>query len=224
MFVKICGITTEEDALLAVAMGADSVGFIFAPSTRQVAPARVQTIVPRLPPETTTIGVFRDADREQVVQTVDQCGLRGAQLHGHESVEDSMWVAERVGVMIKAFVAGESELDRVAEYGAHAILVEGPTPGSGQVFDWSLMDRVPLGQRVILSGGLDPDNVARGIEQVGPWGVDVATGVESTTGHKDARKVRAFVANARAAVGPASRRPAAADTSGSMPYDWQLDP
>lgn len=217
VFVKICGVSSEEDALLSVAMGADAVGFIFAPSPRQVAPARVREIVPRLPPETMTVGVFRDASREQVVQTVDLCGLRGAQLHGRESVEDSLWVADRVGFLIKAFVAGEAELDRARHYGAHAVLIEGPSPGSGEVFDWSLAEGAPPNQRIILSGGLDPTNVGDGIARVGPWGVDVASGVESAPGRKDPRKVRSFVVNARAAAPP--------EYEGSVdgPYDWQSD-
>ena len=217
MFVKICGITREEDALLAVAMGADAVGFIFAPSPRQVAATRVREIVPRLPPETTTIGVFRDATREQVVQTVDQCGLGGAQLHGRESIEDSLWVGERVGLLIKAFVAGEHELDRANDYGAQAVLIEGSSPGSGEVFDWSLAEGAPSNQRIILSGGLDPENVADGIARVDPWGVDVATGVESAPGRKDARKVRSFVAAARAAT------PSRYEGADDRPYDWQAD-
>jgi phosphoribosylanthranilate isomerase len=218
MFVKICGITSEEDALLAVAMGADAVGFVFAPSSRQIAAARVREIIPRLPPETMTVGVFRDATRQQVLQTVDQCGLRAAQLHGRETAEDSRWVAERVGFMIKAFVAGEPELDRAADYGAHAVLIEGPSPGSGRVFDWSLAEGAPANQRIILAGGLDPTNVADGIERVGPWGVDVSSGVESSPGRKDPRKVRAFVAAAREAT------PAVYEGSEAhRPYDWQLD-
>jgi phosphoribosylanthranilate isomerase len=217
VFVKICGISNEEDALLAVAMGADAVGFVFAPSPRQVAPARVREIVPRLPPEAMTVGVFRDASREQVVQTVDLCGLRGAQLHGRESIEDSQWVAERVGFMIKAFVAGEAALDKANEYGAHAVLIEGSSPGSGEMFDWSLAEGAPPNQRLILSGGLDPDNVADGITRVSPWGVDVASGVESAPGRKDPRRVRAFVANARAAA------PAGYHGPEARPYDWQAD-
>jgi phosphoribosylanthranilate isomerase len=217
VFVKICGVSNEEDALLAVAMGADAVGFVFAPSPRQVAVARVRDIVPRLPPEIMTVGVFRDASREQVVQTVDLCGLRGAQLHGRESIEDSRWVADRVGFLIKAFVAGEPELDRAREYGAHAVLIEGPSPGSGEMFDWSLAEGAPANQRIILSGGLTPANVADGIERVGPWGVDVATGVEAATGRKDPRRVRSFVTAARAAARPAY------EGAGERPYDWQAD-
>ena len=85
MFVKICGITNEDDALLAVAMGADAVGFIFAPSPRQVAAQQVYDITRRLPPEILTVGVFRDEHPERVIDTVNRAGLKAAQLHGHES-------------------------------------------------------------------------------------------------------------------------------------------
>lgn len=218
MFVKICGVVSEEDALLAVAMGADAVGFVFAPSPRQVATARVREIVPRLPREIMTVGVFRDATREQVLRIVDQCGLRAAQLHGHETAEDTAWVAERVGFSIKAFTAGDTELDRADDYGADAILIDGASPGSGEVFDWSLAEGAPSNRRIILSGGLTPENVADGITRVSPWGVDVSTGVEAAPARKDPRKVRAFVANARAAT-PTGYR----GTEGPPPYDWQLD-
>jgi phosphoribosylanthranilate isomerase len=145
VFVKICGITTEEDALLAVAMGADAVGFVFAPSTRQVAPVRVADIVKRLPPEILTIGVFRDHAAEQVVSICNQAGLRGAQLHGRETIEQTRWVKARVPVVVKAFPGGDPALDRAAEYGADAILLDSATPGSGRVFDWSLAEGAPSG-------------------------------------------------------------------------------
>src|SRR4051812_47060518 len=95
VFVKICGITSEEDALLAVAMGADAVGFVFAPSTRQVAARLVHDIVRRLPPEVLTVGVFRDEGAQRVVDVVNGAGLRAAQLHGRETAEQTAWVRKR---------------------------------------------------------------------------------------------------------------------------------
>lgn len=220
MFVKICGITREDDALLAVAMGADAVGFVFAPSKRQVAPAVVRDIVRRLPPEVLTVGVFRDEAASRVVDIVNTTGLRAAQLHGHESAEGTRWVRERVPFVIKAFAAGDPLLDRAGEFGADAVLVDSPRPGSGQVVDWSAVDGRPEGRRVILAGGLDPDNVAEAIATVRPWGVDVATGVEADRGEpgqKDARKVKAFIDAARRAGADA----AGPDDHG--PYDWMQD-
>lgn len=217
MFVKICGITTEEDALLAVAMGADAIGFNFAPSSpRQIAVSRARDIASRLPPEVVTVGVFRDETPDRVVAAVNAAGLRAAQLHGHETAEQSQWVRARLPLVIKAFAAGDPEIARFVEYGADAVLVDSPQPGSGEVFDWSLAEGAPPGQRFILAGGLTPSNVAAAIARVRPWGVDVATGVEveGSPGHKEAPKVRAFIENARAAEPPDYR---GAD---ALPYDW----
>ncbi len=199
MFVKICGTTTEEDALLAVALGADAVGFIFAPSSRMVSPTRVSDIVKRLPREILTIGVFRNETPERVVAIVNQAGLAGAQLHGHETPEQAEFVGQRVRFLIKAFPAGDPTVARAAEYGADVILVDSQAPGSGKVFDWALAE-VPSGLRLMLAGGLDAANVGAAVAQVHPWGVDVATGVESAPGRKDPRKLRAFILAARAAA------------------------
>jgi phosphoribosylanthranilate isomerase len=215
MFVKICGITTEEDALLAVAMGADAVGFIFAPSPRQIAPQVAADIVKRLPPEVLTVGVFRDEAPQRVVEVVNRSGLRAAQLHGHEPADQVLWVAERVPMTIKAFVGGDPAVRAAAELGVDAVLLDAPSPGSGQVFDWRQADGVPPGQRLILSGGLTPDNVADAMARVNPWGVDVATGVEMSPGRKDPRKVMAFVAAVRAV------EPTPYDGGEEIPYDWQ---
>ncbi|MFN0090853.1 MAG: phosphoribosylanthranilate isomerase [Acidimicrobiales bacterium] len=218
MFVKICGITNEDDALLAVAMGADAVGFVFAPSTRQVAPIVARDIAVRLPKEILTVGVFRDEAPSRVVEIVHAANLQCAQLHGHESAEETAWVRERVSSVIKGFAAGSLALDRVEDYDADAVLIDSPIPGSGEVFDWSLAEGAPMAGRVILAGGLTPDNVADAIARVRPWGVDVSSGVEAGPGRKDARKVRAFVTNARAAEPRRYRSPAP-----DAPFDWQRD-
>ncbi|MGQ0521012.1 MAG: phosphoribosylanthranilate isomerase [Actinomycetota bacterium] len=215
MFVKVCGTTSEEDALVAVAMGADAVGFIFAPSPRQVAPAKVAAIIGRLPPEVVTVGVFRDSAPEQVVKVVNSLGLKAAQLHGRETPAQVQWVVERVPLVINAFPAGSSAIRRAKEYGAQIVMLDAPSPGSGQVFDWSLVDGVPPGSRLLLAGGLTPDNVADAVAQARPWGVDVCTGVESEPGRKDARKLRAFVAAAKAAE-PDDYR-----AGDDEPFDWE---
>lgn len=222
MFVKICGITSEEDALLATALGADAVGFVFAPSTRQIQPVQAYDIVRRLPPDVLTVGVFRDHAPQRVVDICNQVGLRAAQLHGHEPIEDVRYVRERVALVIKAFPAGSPALADVGRYTVDAVLVDGATPGSGQVFDWKLAEGAPLGRRVILAGGLNADNVGAAIARVRPWGVDVSSGVEASPGRKDARKVRAFIEAARAAAPPLDDD---ADIAGRAltPYDWQED-
>ena len=225
MFVKICGTTTEEDALLAVALGADAVGFIFAPSPRQVTATAAADIVKRLPPEIITVGVFRGASPQKIVDTIQQCGLRAAQLHGNESADQTRWIRGRVPMVMKAFAAGDGAVARAAEFGADAVLLDSASPGSGVVFDWRLAEDVPPRTRLVLAGGLDADNVAAAIAQVKPWGVDVCSGVESAPGRKDPRKLRTFVLAAKAAGEALVRRPdghGSGDDSGE-PYDWQQD-
>lgn len=220
MWVKICGITNEEDALLSVAMGADALGFIFAAgSKRQVAPSLVSDIVKRLPPEVTTFGVFRDDLPERVVDTILRCGLSGAQLHGRESAEHTAEVASRVGVTVKVFAAGDPQIGKAKNFPVEFVMLDSPTPGSGEVFDWSLADGLPEGRKLILSGGLGPVNVADAIRRVRPWGVDVATGTESAPGRKDPRKVQAFIRNARQA---AEALPGYQMVD-EAPYDWQQE-
>jgi len=220
VFVKICGITSEDDALLAVAMGADAVGFIFAPSPRQVAPRRVYDITRRLPAETLTVGVFRDELPGRLLDIADQAGVRAVQLHGSETPDQVAEVvangpAHGVRYVIKAFGADSPHLAAANRFHTDLVLVDAPSPGSGKVFDWHVTADVPSGVRLILAGGLTPDNVADAVSTVEPWGVDVSSGVEEAPGRKDASKVRRFIQNARAA----SPRPyLGAD---ELPYDWE---
>src|SRR6185312_11087429 len=110
--------------------------------------------------------------------------------------------------------ATSSMLSDAGSYDSHAIMIDSPSPGSGQVFDWRLAEGLPRSRRIILAGGLDPTNVADAIRAVHPWGVDVATGVEASPGHKDAAKVRAFIHAARSA------EPERAEAEHTGPYDW----
>ncbi len=197
MFVKICGITNEDDALLAVAMGADALGFVFAPSRRQVNVEEVRDIVRRLPAETIAVGVFVDERPERVVEICNRAGLRGAQLHGRETVTDVRYIRERVRFVIQGYKVGDPAISLAANSPADIVLVDGPNPGSGKVFDWALADRIPPGVRLLLAGGLNHQNVADAISTIRPWGVDVSSGVERTTGHKDPTKVRLFVQAAK---------------------------
>ena len=200
MFVKICGITNEQDALLAVALGADALGFVFAPSPRQISPALAREIVKRLPPETVTVGVFRNETPSRVIEIVNEARLQGAQLHGHETPAMTAEVATDVRFVIKAVVAGYKDAANANNFASDAILVDGLHPGSGTAYDWELLQDIPTDIRLMLSGGLTPENVAAGIAQVRPWGVDVSSGVEKAPGLKDAVKMRHFITNARDAV------------------------
>jgi phosphoribosylanthranilate isomerase len=196
MFVKVCGITNEEDALLAVALGADALGFVFAPgSPRRVTPDTVEGILHRLPSGVVTAGVFRDERRERVAELVNGLGLKAAQLHGREPVGEVRWIRRRVPCVIQAFTAGDPAVASVGNGPVDIVLVDSPEPGSGKAFDWALAEAVPAGVRLMLAGGLHAGNVAAAVERVRPWGVDVSSGVETTpgSGRKDARKLRRFM-------------------------------
>lgn len=221
MFVKICGITSEEDALLAVAMGADALGFIFAAgSPRLMRAEHVRDITKRLPPGVVTVGVFRNERPERVVETVQRCALSGAQLHGHEPISEVRWIRARLPFVVQAFAAGDPAMAAAANGPADVVLIDSPAPGTGRTFDWSLAEGAPGGIRLMLAGGLNADNVGEAIRRVRPWGVDVATGVESAPGRKDARKLRRFIVAAREAGDEVED---AVPESDDRPYDWELD-
>lgn len=200
MFVKVCGITNPDDALFALAMGADAIGMVLAPSTRRVHPDMVRKVVQALPVDAVVVGVFRDERPETILEVIEHTGLRGVQFHGHEIPRDAAMVRRKVPFLVQAFGPGDPRLARVEEYPVDAVLLDSSTPGSGVAFDWNLAEGVAAGKRVILAGGLTPDNVAAAIEQLRPWGVDVASGVEAAPGRKDPRQVQRFVAAASAAL------------------------
>ena len=174
---------------------------------------------------------------------VNAAGLHGVQLHGHETPAEGKWIRQRVQFLIQAFAAGDRMLERVDEYqAADAVLIDSPTPGSGQVFDWVLAEGLPLDRRVILAGGLTPENVAEAIARVRPWGVDVSSGVEREPGRKDVSKLMRFVNAAKQAgvdlgeesvdldapmageVDPLDPDGSQTDTDeGSAFYDWEDD-
>lgn len=217
MFVKICGITNEEDALLAVALGADAVGFIFAPSPRLIVAEKVRDIVKRLPAEILTVGVFRDEHPERVLEAVRESGVKAVQLHGHESAADVAYVSRHVRTVIKAMAAGSVDVRNAKKFGTRVVLIDAPTPGSGEVFDWKLTGEIPEGINVILAGGLSPENVVAGIEIVRPWGVDVSSGVESEPGRKDPILMKRFIDAARSVPEIEYRG------TSTPPYDWRDD-
>ncbi len=217
--VKICGITSLEDARMAVQAGADALGFIFVENTpRFVTPERVAPIVRVLPPFVTPVGVFWDHPAGHVKAVVEACGLRAIQLHGDEKPEDcdgyAVPVIKTVKVPPATTIDGlpEYRLDKLARVlpflkHAAAILIDSEARWSeGESRDpveWSMVRLMSksanFGLPVILSGGLSPDNVARAVEVVQPYAVDVNSGVEAAPGRKDPDKVRRFVAEARRA-------------------------
>jgi phosphoribosylanthranilate isomerase len=146
MFVKICGITNEDDALLSVAMGADAVGFIFAPSTRQVAAQVVYDITRRLPAEILTVGVFRNEHPKLVVDTAHRAGVKAVQLSGRETPAQTIEVAKHFRWVIKAFGADDENLPRADQYGTDMIMMDAPEPGPARCSTGRWPGRRRLGQ------------------------------------------------------------------------------
>lgn len=201
--VKICGITSVVDACAAVDAGADAVGFMLYPrSSRAVTPAQVRAITRALPPFVARVGVFVDASAEEICAAIREAGLDTLQLHGAETPG---FCAQFGLPVIKAFrVADEAVLAELPRYAVAAHLLDAYSPaahgGTGTTFNWAIARAaVAAGHRVVLAGGLTPDNVARALAEVRPFGVDVSSGVESAPGCKDPAKLRAFCAAVRGA-------------------------
>ncbi len=194
--IKICGITNKEDALGAVELRVDALGFIFAESPRRVGPEIVYEIAKLLPPFISTVGVFVDEDREKVKEIADLCSLSTLQFHGEESPVYCQGFRQKI---IKSFrVKDESVLKKAVSYKVDAYLLDtylsGRSGGTGKTFNWEIAAKVKrLGVPLILSGGLNPDNIARALREVRPYAVDISSGVESKEGKKDYGKLERLV-------------------------------
>jgi phosphoribosylanthranilate isomerase len=194
--VKICGVTSVEDALMCVEAGADAIGVNFAPrSPRRIALELARRIVAALPAKVVKVGVFVDATESELRDAIEQVGLGCVQLHGDEPPE---LVAAFLPHAYKALrVRGREALALAARYpGEHILLdayVPGVAGGTGATFDWTLAAELAQIRQVTLAGGLTPSNVADAVREVRPFCVDVASGVESAPGRKDRAKVRAFI-------------------------------
>jgi phosphoribosylanthranilate isomerase len=199
--VKICGITRLADGLAAARLGADALGFNFWPrSRRYLAPEAAAAIVAGLPAGVTPVGVFVDPDREGLLRAIAASGVRAVQLHGDEPPElcQGLPVPVVKGIRVK----DSHSLAQLASYEVQAFLLDSATPGfggSGTAFDWTLAAEVAQSVPIWLAGGLTPENVGEAVRRVRPYGVDVASGVESAPGVKDLGKVEEFIRNARKA-------------------------
>ena len=204
--IKICGIREEVYALAAVEAGADFIGFVFAPTRRQVSPAKAREIVDTVKKSSSAIkpvGVFVNTPASEVNRIADFCGLDWVQLSGNESWEYCRQIARPI---IKAIRIGQQlreEINAELTVGLKTLSprrfitlldsqVEGKYGGTGITFNWRLTQQVAKEFPVIIAGGLNPENVAQAIEIATPWGVDVSSGVE-TDGTKDIAKIKAFI-------------------------------
>jgi phosphoribosylanthranilate isomerase len=207
-WIKICGTTSLEDALSSIEAGADALGFIFAESKRRVTPEQAQAIISQLSVKVEKIGVFMGSTPEEIADMAGQVALTGIQLHGEESpaeVNSCLTPGRRSTLRkIKTILVKdglENKLDTVAAPGLVDAWLLDSGAGSGKTFDWQTA-KAKLGgrrERLIIAGGLNPENVGDAIRAFKPWGVDVVTGVERAPGRKDPEKLKAFVAAVRKA-------------------------
>jgi phosphoribosylanthranilate isomerase len=201
VIVKICGIRTVEDARAAVAAGADLIGLNFVPSSRRALDAEAARTVARAVPDAQLVGVFADADRDDVVRIADRVGLAGLQFHGAESPG---YCGGWRQFTIKALRArpGDDLVARAAAYDTTYLLldsfVDGVAGGTGVELDLAVAEGLPA-DRLFLAGGLRPASVAEAVRRVRPYGVDVSSGVERSPGVKDHDQIQEFVRRAKAA-------------------------
>ena len=205
--VKICGITTLEDSRHALESGADALGLNFVPGTPRCLDMEAAALLASsLPPFGVRVGVFVNESAERVASIARRVGLDAVQLHGEETPETCRLLLDKGLRVIRGLrVRGPETIAEAARFSDCTILLDayakGELGGTGKTFDWSLARELASNREVILSGGLNPENVAEAIRQVVPYGVDVSSGVEGgVPGRKEARLVEAFIQNARNAV------------------------
>ena len=185
--VKICGLSTKGAVETAVSAGADYIGFVFAPSKRQVTLEQAAELAKFIPSHIQKVGVFVSPSRAELLEAVDKVGLDFVQVHGQ--VVDKLFENLPCG-SIQAVQVDEG--GHVPNSQADYLLFDAPVAGSGQTFDWGQLDTTELAQPFFIAGGLNEDNVARAIQHFSPFAVDVSSGVE-TDGQKDHEKIRRFI-------------------------------
>lgn len=202
IFVKVCGITSSEDALTAAESGADAIGLLFAESPRRVCPERAREISAALPSGVMRVGVFVDSSAEEVLRVAREVGLDYAQLHGDEMPETVADIREGGVKVVKALrVRGADSLAQMDGYAADLYLLdswsEKARGGTGERFNWGIAEAVRGCDNILISGGITPANVREAVEFFEPHGVDASSSLESALGEKDAEMVRRFVSAAK---------------------------
>jgi phosphoribosylanthranilate isomerase len=198
--VKICGITTAEDAVFAAEMGADALGFVFAPSPRRVSLDDALEIAGFLPPFVKTVGVFADSDIEEVIFFRNRLRLNLVQLSGSES--DEYIRALGSGVIKTVHVSNGTKPNLMVNESATILLDSASDDlkgGTGKVIDWDALAEASIRRPFILAGGLTPENISIAVAKVKPYAVDVSSGVETKPGRKDHDKIRSFIQRAKSA-------------------------
>ena len=185
--VKICGLSTKEAVETAVSAGADYIGFVFAPSKRQVTVEQATELAKFIPSHIQKVGVFVSPSREELLEAIEKVGLDLVQIHGQ--VADDLFENLPCASIQAVQVDGDGHVpNSLADY----LLFDAPVAGSGQTFDWGQLDTTELSQPFFIAGGLNEDNVEEAIQHFTPYAVDVSSGVESN-GQKDHEKIRRFI-------------------------------
>ena len=200
--VKVCGITSPEDARVAAGSGADAIGLVFAESPRRVSAGEAHEISAALPQGVAKVGVFVDEKPEEVLRIAREVGLDYAQLHGDETAEEVAAVREGGLKVIKALrVRGAESLEALGESRADLLLLdaysEGMRDGTGKRFDWGLAKGLKGYANILVSGGLSAENVREVVELFEPYGVDASSSLEDAPGKKNKDRVRRFVSAAK---------------------------
>lgn len=185
--VKICGLSTKEAVKTAVSAGADYIGFVFAPSKRQVTLEQAAELAKFIPSHIQKVGVFVSPSRAELLEAIEKVGLDLVQIH--DQVADDLFENLPCASIQALQVDGNGQ---VSNSQADYLLFDAPVAGSGQTFDWGRLDTTELAQPFFIAGGLNEDNVARAIQHFSPFAVDVSSGVE-TDGQKDHEKIRRFI-------------------------------
>jgi len=202
--IKICGVTTVEDAVAAVELGADAIGLHLADTPRRVTPECAAQIAAAVPPFVTVVGVVTTEDLA-ILKWIRRYSLRAVQLHGNQSEEFARAISRYASVIRVARIRGQESLQSLGSWNnAAAYLldthIEGLLGGTGRTFDWEVAVKAKeFGRPIILAGGLGPDNVGEAIRKVRPYAVDASSRLETEVGNKDHEKMKEFIANVRAA-------------------------
>ncbi|GII97384.1 phosphoribosylanthranilate isomerase [Sinosporangium siamense] len=199
LFIKVCGLRTEQDVDTAIEEGADAIGFVFAESPRRIDTTLALKLARRTPEHVLTVGVFRNQPLEEVRSLTAGSGIRGIQLHGQEG-PDYYEALSREGRTLIRGTAYCEPAPRCGEFGEDILLLDAPIPGAGIAWDWTKKRSDSPREQWLLAGGLTPKNVQDAVRAVQPWGVDVSSGVEKTRGVKDPGLIASFIRAARSAI------------------------
>jgi len=193
--IKICGITNLRDALLATEIGVDALGFIFTKSPRQISPEKAKEIIVNIPPFINKVGVFKNEKISFVKEVIKFCNLDYVQLHGDE---DKSYIKVFLPRVIKVFeINGNETIKKIKHFSLPFFMLDLPKDKENASHNWKIIKKAKEFGRIILAGGLTPDNVERVLEKVSPYGVDVCSGVEKKEGIKSSEKLINFIKRVR---------------------------